>query len=528
MTAAARPATGTGAPVTPPAWWRWSAWPPMLSMIDSSVVNVAVPVIVTDLHTTLATAAWTLSGYLLGLACGLAASPWLARRFGTLPAYRGALIGFVAASAACALAPGIGLLIIARVVQGLAGAPMVPLAMGLLLGREGTARTMPASAGLMLFAAPALGPALGGLLLSAFGWRSVFLVNLPVGAAALAGMLAVGRAVRRAPERGGPLAGRGDPAARLDLPGLVLLAAGLGLATYGASQGPARGWLSAAAAPAWAGGLALIGAYLLWYRARPGGMRAGRARPGGTTAAGTTAGGTTAGGTTAGGTTAGRAGVPPAVNLSVLGAPHRALTLALACAASVVLFAVLFLAPVYLQDIQHASTLVTGLVLLPQGVVMGLASWLGNVVVQRGEERPALLAWSVCGGLALLAVATLGMVLLGAGTPPWVTAVALCGRGVALGLTIQPLIRELLGDLDAAQLPDANTLFSISERMAGSFGIALLATFYATETRSTGQPLTAFHDCVLVLTAAAAAGALAALALPRGRDQARLRAPASA
>jgi len=493
MTAAAPPAAGPGAPVIPARLVALVCLAgPMLSMIDSSVVNVAVPVIVTDLHTTLATAAWTLSGYLLGLACGLAASPWLARRFGTLPAYRAALIGFVAASAACALAPGIGLLIIARVVQGLAGAPMVPLAMGLLLGREGTARTMPASAGLMLFAAPALGPALGGLLLSAFGWRSVFLVNLPVGAAALAGMLALGRAVRRAPERGGPFAERGDPAARLDLPGLILLGAGLGLATYGASQGPARGWLSAAAAPAWAGGLALVGAYLLWYRRL------------------------------------GRAGIPPAVNLSVLGAPHRALTLALACAASVVLFAVLFLAPVYLQDIQHASTLVTGLVLLPQGVVMGLASWLGNVVVRRGEDRPALLAWSVCGGLALLAVATLGMMLLGAGTPPWLTAVALCGRGVALGLTIQPLIRELLGDLDAAQLPDANTLFSISERMAGSFGIALLATFFAAETRSTGQPLTAFHDCALVLAAAAAAAALAALALPRGRDQAGLRAPASA
>ena len=385
---------------------------------------------------------------------------------------------------------------------------MVPLAMGLLLGREGTARTMPASAGLMLFAAPALGPALGGLLLSAFGWRSVFLVNLPAGAAALAGMLALGRAVRRAPVQGGPFAERGDRAARLDLPGLVLLAAGLGLATYGASEGPARGWLSAPAAPAWAGGLALVGAYLLWYRARPGGMRPD--------------------GAPARGRRLGRAAVPPAVNLSVLGAPHRALTLALACAASVVLFAVLFLAPVYLQDIQHASTGVTGLVLLPQGVVMGLASWLGNIVVQRGEDRPALLAWSVCGGLALLAVATLGMMLLGAGTPPWVTAVALCGRGVALGLTIQPLIRELLGDLDAAQLPDANTLFSISERMAGSFGIALLATFFAAETRSTGRPLTAFHDCALVLAAAAAAGALAALALPRGRDRAGLRAPASA
>src|SRR5215467_13087347 len=201
---------------------------PMLSMIDSSVVNIAVPDIVTDLHTSLGIAAWTVSGYLLGLAAGLAATPWLARRFGTLPAYQAALAGFIVASACCAIAPDIGVLIATRVLQGLAGAPMVPLAMGLLLRRSNGARAMPVSAGLLLFAAPALGPAIGGLLISGFGWRSVFLINLPIGVAAWAGV----RPARRT------LAGGGDAGARLDLAGLLLLAAGLGLATYGASQGP--------------------------------------------------------------------------------------------------------------------------------------------------------------------------------------------------------------------------------------------------------------------------------------------------
>jgi EmrB/QacA subfamily drug resistance transporter len=443
---------------------------PMLSMIDSSVVNVAVPVIVTDLHSTLATAAWALSGYLLGLACGLAASPWLARRFGTMPAYTAALAGFVLASAACAVVPSVGLLIAARVVQGLLGAPMVPLAMGLLLGRGGAAKTMPPSAGIMLFAAPALGPALGGLLIGAFGWRSVFLINLPVGLAALAGL----RLLRRA--RGGPT---GDRSARLDVPGLALLSAGLGLATYGASQGPGHGWLSAASAPAWLGGLALTGGYLLWYRARPG-------------------------------------HATPAVNLSVLGAPRRALTLVLACVASVVLFSVLFLAPVYLQDIQHHTAASTGLALLPQGVVMGLASWLGSVLIERGRGRPAIIVASVVGGLALLAVATLAMLLLGPSTPVWASATLFCGRGVALGLTVQPLVMELVGDLPADKLPDANTLFSITERLSGSFGIALLATYYAQRVRITGVPIAAFHDCAALLAAAAAAGALAALGLRRG------------
>ncbi len=447
---------------------------PMLSMIDSSVVNVAVPDIVAGLHTSLETTAWTVSGYLLGLAAGLAATPWLARRFGTLPAYQTALAGFIAASACCALAPDVTALIVTRVLQGMAGAPMVPLAMGLLLGKvsgNGGVRTMPASAGLLLFAAPALGPAIGGLLISGFGWRSVFLINLPVGLVAWVGT----RPARRA------LAGSGDRGARLDVTGLLLLATGLGLATYGASQGPDRGWLSAAAAPAWSGGLALIAGYLLWVRLRADG------------AAG-----------------------PPAVNLSLLGSPRRAVTLALACVASIVLFAVLFLAPVFLQDVQHRSATVTGLVLLPQGVVMGLAAWVGNSVVEHGKSRPAVIAYSVSAGLALLAVSTAALVLLGAQTPAWVTATLLCGRGIALGLTVQPLVLALLGDLDDTRMPDANTLFNIAERLSGSFGIALLATFYATRARMTGSPVIALHDCALLLTAISAGGALAALML-RGR-----------
>jgi EmrB/QacA subfamily drug resistance transporter len=459
---------------------------PMLSMIDSSVVNVAVPGIVGGLHASLGTAAWAVSGYLLGLACGLAATPWLARRYGTLPAYGAALLAFTLASAACALVPSVALLIAARVVQGLAGAPMVPLAMSLILdpARAGDrARGMPASAGVVLFAAPALGPAVGGLLISAFGWRSVFLVNLPIGLLALAGV----RAARRALAVGEPGAGQvtGDRGARLDITGLLLLAAGLGLATYGASKGPSLGWLSPGPALAWGGGLALVACYALREQlARKHGRRA-----------------------------------PAPVNLSLLRSPARAFTLALACIASVVLFAVLFLAPVFLQQIQHHSTTVTGLVLLPQGIVMGLASWLGSVVIERGKARPAVITVSVAGGLTLLAASTLGLLLLGQATPLWVTTALLCGRGVALGLTIQPLVMVLLGGspgspgspaLPASAMPDANTLFNMAERLSGSFGIALLATVYASRAAATGDPVAALHDCALVLTVAAAVGAVAA------------------
>ena len=466
-TTSAGPATAAGGAARLPARLQLAFLAgPMLSMIDSSVVNVAVPVIVRGLHTTLGTAAWAVSGYLLGLACGLATTPWLARRFGALPAYSAAMVAFTLASAVCALVPTVGLLIGARVVQGLVGAPMVPLAMSLILDPRRGARSMPASAGIVLFAAPAIGPALGGLLIGGFGWRSVFLINLPIGLLALAGV----RTARRALPGGGA-----DRGARLDLPGLVLLAAGLGLATHGASQGPAHGWLSADAAPLWAGGLLLVGGYVLRERASAGTRRA-----------------------------------PSAVNLGLLGSPRRALTLGLACVASVVLFAVLFLAPVFLQQIQHHSTTVTGLVLLPQGVVMGLASWLGSELIERGKARPGVITVSVAGGLALLAASTLGLLLLTPTTPLWVTTGLLCGRGVALGLTIQPLVMSFLAGVGESRMPDANTLFNIAERLSGSFGIALLATLYASRAAATGSALTAFRGCALVLSVAAAVGAVAA------------------
>ena len=108
---------------------------PFLSMLDSNIVNVALPDIARELHSPLETAQWIVSGYLLALAAVLAASAYLAKRFGTSRVYLASLLGFTLASAMCALAPSMGLLIAARSLQGALGAPLVPLAMGMLLGQ---------------------------------------------------------------------------------------------------------------------------------------------------------------------------------------------------------------------------------------------------------------------------------------------------------------------------------------------------------------------------------------------------------
>lgn len=113
--------------------------------------------------------------------------------------YRVSLAAFTAASALCALSPGIGALIAFRVVQRLVAAPLVPLAMSMLLGQGGRARSISVTAGIMLFAAPALGPTVGGALIGAGGWRLIFAVNVPLGVFAV-----------RAAKRLGPRPGAGS------------------------------------------------------------------------------------------------------------------------------------------------------------------------------------------------------------------------------------------------------------------------------------------------------------------------------
>jgi hypothetical protein len=102
------------------------------------------------------------------------------------------------------------------------------------------------------------------------------------------------------------------------------------------------------------------------------------------------------------------------------------------------------------------------------------------------------------------------MAVLAADTPVWLTTLILCGRGLAIGFTSQPLVLSLLGGLAPERIPDGNTLFSVAQRLAGSFGIALLSTFFAARSAATGSPLTGLHQSVLVLVAVALAGAVAA------------------
>ncbi len=432
---------------------------PLLSMLDSSIVNVAVEPIARELHAGLSTVQWTVSGYLLALGAGLAGTAYLARRSGTLPVYRVSVIAFTVASALCALAPDAAVLVAARVLQGLVAAPLVPLAMSMLLGRAtGAARSISPAAGIMLFLGPALGPTVGGALIGAVGWRAIFLINVPLG-------ILAALAVRLVPPGLAP--GR-TPGARFDLPGLILLAAGLTGLLFGASQGAASGWTSAATLIPLATGAALLAGYIRWAPRRD----------------------------------------QPALDLSLARHPVPALSMALSALASVVTWAAVFLLPVFVQSVQGRSALAAGLTLLPQGLITGLSTALAPRLLTRLTIRLTVLA-----GFAILAVASLALFLVTATTPLWLIALILAVRSVSIGLVINPLLQALTEPLRPDQLNDANTLFNTCQRIAGSFGIGLLAALYATQSRTHG-PVPALHLVGAVLAVIAGVAALAALALP--------------
>jgi predicted MFS family arabinose efflux permease len=163
----------------------------------------------------------------------------------------------------------------------------------------------------------------------------------------------------------------------------------------------------------------------------------------------------------------------PAVDLRLLRQSQTALAVGLSSLASVVMFVMLFLIPVFLESVQGMSPLQAGLALLPQGLVTGIGTLVGEKLPAKYGVRR-----SVAAGMAILSVSTAALLLVGVDSPGWLVAAILSGRGLALGLTIQPLLHAMLGGLSPAEMADATALFNVAQRLGGSIGISLLATFF--------------------------------------------------
>ena len=212
----------------------------LLEIIDTSIVNVALPSMMGNLGATLEDISMVITGYAIANAIVLPVSAWLGARIGRRKYYLGCIIAFTVTSVACGFAPNLYTLIVFRILQGLAGGALLPTSQTLIYEQFPREKAGLAGAifGMSVMVGPALGPVMGGYLTDQFGWRSIFNVNLPLGMLALF----VGMMVIKNPPFNNHAADQPKPA--LDKLGLFLLVVGIGCLQYFLERGESDDWFS--------------------------------------------------------------------------------------------------------------------------------------------------------------------------------------------------------------------------------------------------------------------------------------------
>ncbi|MEW9533513.1 MDR family MFS transporter [Microbispora sp. NPDC049125] len=395
----------------------------IMTVLDTTIVNVAVTVLGRDLHSSLATIQWVITGYTLALSMTIPITGWAVERFGAKTMWITSLVLFVGGSVLCGMAWSAGSLIAFRLVQGVGGGLLMPIGQTMLARAAGPARMGRAMAVIAIPAmlAPALGPVLGGLLLDHLAWRWMFYVNVPVCAAAL---LLAARLL--------PPDGERATAGRLDTLGLALLSPGLAALVYGLAQaGEGAGPGDARVVWGVAGGLALLAAFVVHSL---------------------------------------RSGDRALVNVRLFADRAFGTSAGALLFYSVGMFGMLILVPLYDQVVRGGGTLDAGLLVAPLGVGAILTMPVAGRVTDRyGPKAPGI------AGIACVLAGTFAFTLAGASTSLPFLAAALFVVGLGHGLIVPSLTAGAYSGLLPAAIPSATTAATIVIRVASALGSAVLA-----------------------------------------------------
>ncbi|MFJ4654090.1 DHA2 family efflux MFS transporter permease subunit [Nocardia sp. NPDC088792] len=393
----------------------------IMSILDVTVVTVAIPKFQQEFSTTYAIAAWSMTGYTLALATVIPLTGWAADRFGTKRLYMMALVFFVLGSVLCSTAWNIESLIGFRVIQGLGGGMLMPLGMTIMTHAAGPARIgrVMAVLGVPMLLGPICGPILGGWLIDSFSWHWIFLINVPIGIIAL--ILAFVVFPRDNPE----------PSQSFDFVGMLLVSPGLAAFLYGVSSIPGEGTVASAKVLIPAGvGLVLIVAFI---------FHALRTEH-------------------------------PLIDLHLF--QNKSLRYAVL---TMTLFAMAFfgsglLLPSYLQQVRGESTLMAGLLIAPQGLgAMLTMPVAGRLVDKIGPGKIVLTGIVImCAGLSVLTQ-------VGAHTSYALILGALFVMGLGMGCTMMPTMTAAIQTLTYAQVARGSTLMNIVNQTAGSIGTATIS-----------------------------------------------------
>jgi EmrB/QacA subfamily drug resistance transporter len=411
----------------------------IMSILDVTVVSVALPTFQTVFDATYAQVAWTMTGYTLALATVIPLSGWAADRFGTKRLYMLALLLFTAGSAACATADSIGQLVGFRVLQGLGGGMLMPLGMTIMTRAAGPERIgrLMAVLGIPMLLGPIGGPILGGWLIEAANWHWIFLINVPIGAVAL--VYALFALPKDSPE----------PSESFDFLGMLMLSPGLALFLYGVSSLPETGTITAT--KVWVtmliGAALLIGFVLYSFKPRH-----------------------------------------PLLDLRLF--RNRNLSIA---SLSLFVFIIAFMGagllfPSYFLQVRGESTLHAGLLMAPQGLGAMLTMPIAGTLADRipvGRTVPF--------AMALVAVGFFAFTQVGTDTSYWVLCGSLFVMGLGMGGTMMPIMTSALRTLTNQEVARGSTLTNIIQQIGGSIGSAVMSVILTSRLNGSA-PLPGVND----------------------------------
>ncbi|MEY2442633.1 MAG: hypothetical protein QOJ46_2059 [bacterium] len=442
-----------------------------MAFLDITVVNIAFP----DMHasfasTTVSDLSWVVSIYAVLFAALLTPAGQLADVIGRRRLFLSGLLVFVGASAICAVAPDVTSLIVARAVQGAAAAAMIPAALGMVLAAAPPERRA-AAVGLWAASsalASAIGPSLGGLLVDVWGWRAVFVINVPVGIAiALAAMRAL-PSERPAPRR------------LPDLVGTLLGSVAIGLLVAGLTKGGDWGWSSGSTVGTLGAGAVLATLAVLRARHHP----------------------------------------APAIEMDLWRNRTFAMTNVTSLLFGASVFAFLLLGALFLTAVWHYSILETGLAVSPGALAAAVAA----VVVGR-RASPRAQRMTVSGGAVVMA-ATCVWMYAALGDEPRFFELWLPGgllSGAAIGATFTALATLAVSSVSPTRFASATGMNMTARQLGGALGVAALAAIVGASVVPATQGLL---DVYLFCALAAAAAAISGLALlESARSRARAGAP---